>query len=694
MKVKMSIVVLLTLMLLTSYLTSSQFVHAKNDTSTGKTSILAGGNVTVAIKDNGEVYVWGEGVSGEYAIIDVSKGFDSVSPDYKRFYKDVSRPYFRIKNSVVIDCAPHSESVDFGNGTTLSVSFDGSITLHGEEKSEKVRIIENYYIPNEILTNVIEVSEGQNSSVGINNDGSIIAWGKNDFWQLTNARNLSHVKAVAAGSSHLVFLREDGTVVVTGYNYYNQGKVPKGLKNVKDIAAGDYHTVALKEDGTVVVWGANNYGQCDVPQGLDRVISIAAGKNHTVALRDDGTIVAWGYNFYKQCNVPEGFKWLQVENPVNTDPYLSPTPTSDSTKVPTPTPSVNNVRFKKVFGGEDSLWGITKDGQYSYWGSLHGIDNITPLFPGLQNAKAVAVGYYHCAVLDENGRVYMSGTNTTGANEPEDLTNIKSIACGTRFTAAVKEDGTVLVWGDNYNGQCNVPSNLGRVKEIACGYDFVLALREDGTLAAWGGNEYDECNIPGGLKDIKSVAASGRHSLALKSNGTVISIGDDWGGAFDVPQGLTDVKAIACSYFHNIALKEDGTVVVWGLNINTAPKELKNVKQIVAGYSYVMAICEDGSTVKWEATNSVVNALPDTLIIEDSEKEMLFGDLNLDGIVNSIDLALLRKHLLGLKDSLPDMNGIGAADLNGDGSINSIDFALLRKYILGMIYEFSVSQMN
>jgi alpha-tubulin suppressor-like RCC1 family protein len=94
------------------------------------------------------------------------------------------------------------------------------------------------------------------------------------------------VKAIAAGGYHTVALQEDGTVVAWGHNEYGQTTVPVGLKGVKSIASDWYHTIALQEDGTVVAWGANYSGQTDVPEGLTGVKAIAAGGEHTVALLD------------------------------------------------------------------------------------------------------------------------------------------------------------------------------------------------------------------------------------------------------------------------------------------------------------------------------------------------------------------------------------------------------------------------
>ncbi len=63
------------------------------------------------------------------------------------------------------------------------------------------------------------------------------------------------------------------------------------------------------------------------------------------------------------------------------------------------------------------------------------------------------------------------------------------------------------------------------------------------------------------------------------------------------------------------------------------------------------------------------------------------GDLNSDGLINSIDFAKFRMHLLGItpleETVLPN------ADVNKDGNVNAIDFALMRQYLLGFITSFN-----
>lgn len=55
----------------------------------------------------------------------------------------------------------------------------------------------------------------------------------------------------------------------------------------------------------------------------------------------------------------------------------------------------------------------------------------------------------------------------------------------------------------------------------------------------------------------------------------------------------------------------------------------------------------------------------------------LLGDVNRDGKVNSTDVALFKRALLGDSTS-----GLNNADLNGDGRINSTDYSLLKRMVL------------
>jgi len=71
---------------------------------------------------------------------------------------------------------------------------------------------------------------------------------------------------------------------------------------------------------------------------------------------------------------------------------------------------------------------------------------------------------------------------------------------------------------------------------------------------------------------------------------------------------------------------------------------------------------------------------------------IMYGDVDGNEDVNSIDFGYMRAYLLGNKSEFPVSSGEKAADLDGDGSVTSIDFGYMRMYLLGKIHEFPVKQ--
>ena len=152
------------------------------------------------------------------------------------------------------------------------------------------------------LRNVVAVGAGSAHGLVLRSDGTVVAWGKNDYGQTNVPFGLSNVVAVSAGPRDNLALRSDGTVVAWG----DAWPVPPEVTNVVAISAGAYHELALRADGTVVAWGFNLYGECDVPPGLSNVVAIAAGGFHSMARTVDGKVVTWGLDGYGQTDLPAG----------------------------------------------------------------------------------------------------------------------------------------------------------------------------------------------------------------------------------------------------------------------------------------------------------------------------------------------------------------------------------------------------
>jgi GH35 family endo-1,4-beta-xylanase len=87
-------------------------------------------------------------------------------------------------------------------------------------------------------------------------------------------------------------------------------------------------------------------------------------------------------------------------------------------------------------------------------------------------------------------------------------------------------------------------------------------------------------------------------------------------------------------------------------------------------------------------------SLDGTVEEEEIPSKVNYGDLNEDGVINSLDAARLIRYILEIDDPYgppPKSPTVWLpADLNGDGVINSIDYTILQRYILEIISYFPV----
>jgi alpha-tubulin suppressor-like RCC1 family protein len=270
------------------------------------------------------------------------------------------------------------------------------------------------------------IAAGMYHTVGLKEDGSVVAVGSNGYGQL-NVSSWTNITAIAAGAYHTVGLTGDGTVAAVGYTGQGQLNVSPWT-NITAIAAGAYHTVGLTGDGTVVAVGYNVYGQLNVSSWTN-ITAIAAGAYHTVGLTGDGTVVAVGYNGQGQLGVS---LWTNI-TAIAADTYHTVGLKEDGTVV-----AVGSNGYGQL---DVSSW---------------------------TNMKAIAAGMYHTVGLKEDGTVVAVGSNGYGQLDVSPWTNITAIAADAYHTVGLKEDGTVVAVGYNVYGQLDVSSLFTNIMPI-CG---------------------------------------------------------------------------------------------------------------------------------------------------------------------------------------------------------------------------------
>ena len=256
------------------------------------------------------------------------------------------------------------------------------------------------------------IAAGQLHTVGLKEDGTVVAAGLNSFGRC-DVSDFHGIMAVAAGSAHTVSLKWDGSVVSVGNNTNGQCNVYK-WRDIVAIAAGGYHTVGLKADGTVLAAGHTDYGQCYVSEWRD-ITAIAAGGYHTVGLKTGGTVIAVGNNDNGQCEVSE---WHDIV---------------------------------AVAAGDYLTMGLKDNGTVVVTGAVDGVS-------GWRDIVAVAVGKMHMVGLKADGTVVTLKNNMSGESDIYRWSNIVAVAEGAWHTVGLKADGSVVTLGQNDYGQCDVSS--------------------------------------------------------------------------------------------------------------------------------------------------------------------------------------------------------------------------------------------
>ena len=477
------------------------------------TDVKTGYYHSIALTEKGEVYTWGYNGYGQ---LGNGTSENSTTPVKVTGLKNVAK--IDAYKYMTIVSTQNGEVYVWGRGygkTPVKLNFSrkiidvaGNIVLAENRKAYNLTETASYG------KDLIKISAGESHYLGLTSDGEVYAWGGNGYGQLGDGTNTSTYT--------------EPTKVVTP-----DGK--SKISKIVDISAGNMYSIITDKDGKVYTFG--NYGDYRTAntvhsnkpveiQDLYKTELVAASEGgHTAIVDWDGNVYTVGLNDYGQLGLKDTITRSKFEKigelEISCEPARITLNVGESKDISLALSSSFNLKNNKQASGE-----VNKTIENETIASLAG-NTVT----GNAIGKTMLNATYEGIIGTLNTQIQKFNKNVEVEVLPKDGKVTPKVEAGDGFTVELKADGTVWSHGQNQYGQLGVGDTKSynepqkvkiikntiknedgskteiedTIKDISVGNYHVLALSETGKVYAWGYGEKGQLGTGSGYSNEEPV---------------------------------------------------------------------------------------------------------------------------------------------------------------------------------------------
>jgi protein ATS1 len=289
--------------------TSSSFPLIDDQIKVSK--IVGGGNHTLIVLSNGDIYAAGKNEDGRCLAFSSKELSQSAAIFHKRHIDldGTSYPHFKLCAATfegTISVLEDDRIISAGTG------FKGELGLgHGITEAKTPQAIPDFLLSQ---SQILDLSASMAHVAVVLSNGEVYGWGSgrrgqlgvpsSDSWTPRRIKGVDfEATRVVCGKDFTIIASkpEIGKFIVIGSNRWNViSNAPEDIHLWKDIGASWGSIFVLFHNGYMLSWGRNDHKQLR-PVNLPKIREMAIGSEHVICITHAGEIISWGWGEHGNC---------------------------------------------------------------------------------------------------------------------------------------------------------------------------------------------------------------------------------------------------------------------------------------------------------------------------------------------------------------------------------------------------------